>query len=402
MTTRRTSGRSSRFWRHTALRLGTICAFTLALATGGQHAETGADLLHEEFESGLAAWEISDPSAIFVVDSRDEDHGKVLEMRPGHAGLHALIRGSEAWGAYRIEGEVLFPTDEHNYLGFIYNYRRSTQRADLGSVYIKGNSSYIRVNPRRDWNPARNLYDEYRVKLENDDAIRIGEWHRFAAEVSGPVCHVYFGDMTTPKVTFEFFEHDSGHAGFKPRVVGGPVWIDNIRSTPIDGLSYDGPRLPAGIRYTPEQLITQWEVLGPFPGTRPMIERSVGPTDVIDDNGQKLRWRDFATDPRGAVVTGQVTEFLGSRTVAYFRTTIEVPEGKEAILEVSTIDDMALWLNGQFEGYANRDRYAWYDFRDGEDDRYAMLLLPAGKNRLLIRVRGGVYASGGFFARVRP
>ena len=41
----------------------------------------------------------------------DPGHGRVLELAPGGARLHALIRGSERWSAgqkgYRIEGEVL-------------------------------------------------------------------------------------------------------------------------------------------------------------------------------------------------------------------------------------------------------------------------------------------------------
>jgi hypothetical protein len=201
-------------------------------------------LFEDDFETGLSGWEVSDPAAITIVDSEDPDHGKVLRLAPAGARLHALIRGSEEWGAYRVEGEVLFPTDEHNYLGLIYHFREGGRRVDLGSLYIKGNGSYIRVNPRRDWNPARMLYEEYRTALTGQDAIVIGEWQRFAAEVAGPVCHLYVGDLTTPKVTFGLYEADSGRLGFKPRVVGGPVWLDNVRVTGIGRLSYSGPRLP--------------------------------------------------------------------------------------------------------------------------------------------------------------
>ncbi len=104
-------------------------------------------LFHDDFESGLGRWTISDPAAIGVIDSGDPDRGMVLRLRPAHSRLHALIRGSEGWGPYRLEGRVLFPTDEHNYLGLIYNYREVDGRVDLGSIYIKGNGSYIRVIP---------------------------------------------------------------------------------------------------------------------------------------------------------------------------------------------------------------------------------------------------------------
>jgi len=49
------------------------------------------------------------------------------------------------WGSYRVEGDVLFPDDRHNYLGIVYNYRESGGRADFGSLYLKGNGSYIRA-----------------------------------------------------------------------------------------------------------------------------------------------------------------------------------------------------------------------------------------------------------------
>jgi len=210
------------------LTLSALLAFTSFASYSMQGPET-REVFRESFESGMDRWDVSDPKAIAVFESGDPKHGKVLRMAPAHAKLHALIRGSETWDRFRIEGDVLFPDDVHNYLGFIYNFREGERRVDLGSIYIKGNGSYIRVNPRRDWNPARAMYEEFRAPLTGDDAIRIGQWQRFAAEVVGRSCHFYVGDMETPKVTFDYYEYDSGMAGFKPRVVGGPVWIDNIR-----------------------------------------------------------------------------------------------------------------------------------------------------------------------------
>ena len=82
----------------------------------------GRPLLADDFEGDLSAWETNDALAIAIVDSADPGHGGVLELNPGHSTLYAVIKGSESWPAYRIEGEVLFPTNEHNYLGFIYNF----------------------------------------------------------------------------------------------------------------------------------------------------------------------------------------------------------------------------------------------------------------------------------------
>jgi hypothetical protein len=368
-----------------------------------QQAEAGKVLFSDDFEGELEGWQISNAQAIAVSDTGEPGHGRVLKMAPAGAKLHALIRGSERWGRYRIEGEVLFPTDEHNYLGFIYNYREREGRVDLGSIYIKGNGSYIRVNPRRDWNPSRALYEEYRVPLEGDDAIRTGEWQRFAAEVVGRVCHFYVGDMRTPKVTFDFYEYDSGQAGFKPRVVGGPVWIDNLRVRGIAGLSYQGPRLPAGIEYRPQDLVTDWQVLGPLTRAFPEIEALPDPTSVpVSDEGETRQWRRFETDPRGAVLTGRVVDFLGSRTIAYFATTIHVGEDEGAALDLSSVDDFALWHDGVFEGYGYREFFAWHDFGRNPDHPASEYPLPlhAGVNHVMFRVRGGVYASGGFFVRV--
>lgn len=361
-----------------------------------------AELFRDDFESGLARWEVGDSLAIRTIESGDAAHGRVLLLSPAHARLAALIRGSESWPAYRIEGDVLFPTAEQNYLGLIYDYRDDGRRIDMGSLYIKGNGSYVRVNPRRDWNPARQLYDELRVTLRGADTIRIGEWRHFAAELEGGVCHFYVGDMTTPKVTFDFYEADSGKAGFKPRVVGGPVWLDNVRVTAIERLSWMGPRRPAGIAYAPETLVTDWEVLGPLSRALPRLEGDAAPSGAhFEDAGDRVGWKSFDTDPRGAVLTGRVTEFLGDRTVAYFRTTIRVPEGGRARLEFSSIDDLAVWINDRFEGYGSRGDVAWHDFgRNPDHPATDRVDLVAGANRVLIRIRGGQYATGGFFARV--
>ncbi len=238
-----------------------------ALAGQGGNSAAGDVLFQDDFESGLAGWDLSDAEAITLFKTEDPKHGYVLRLAPAGARLHALIRGSESWPAYRIEGDVLFPDDDHNYLGFVYNLTETPERVDLGSIYIKGNGSYIRVNPRRDWNPSRALYEEFHVPLTGTDAIVIGRWQHFAAEVIGRACHFYVGDMRTPKVTFDFLEVERGKVGFKPRVVGTPVWIDNISARSIEAFSYQGPPRPLGVHYAPESMVTDWQVLGPLTRT---------------------------------------------------------------------------------------------------------------------------------------
>jgi hypothetical protein len=89
--------------------------------------------------------------------------------------------------------------------------------------------------------------------------------------------------------------------------------------------------------------------------------------------------------------------------VGYFRTRVHVAEGEQAVLEFSALDDMAIWLDGRFEGYSYGDRNAWYDFGINPDHPPSpgtSLPLHPGDNHVLIRVRGGRYAAGAFFARV--
>jgi hypothetical protein len=360
-------------------------------------------LFEDGFEKGLGSWLVGDSAAIRIMDPGDPTHGRVLHMGPSSARLAAMIRGSERWGAYRIETDFRFPSNEHNYLGFIYNLQEAAGRVDLGSIYVKGNGSYLQVNPRRDWNPMRTVYPEYHVALEDDAAIRIGQWHRFAAEVVDNICHVYIDDMERPKLTFDLLDLDAGAVGFKPRVVGGPVWIDNVRAVPITELSYKGPAIPE-FPYRRDRMVTKWWVLPRLTRSFPDMERFIDPTTrAVDDRGVMNRWQLLPADPRGGVVTARHVDFLGDRTVAYFATTIEVPEGDRQILEISSADDLALWRNGTFVGYDSRDPYAWYDFGDNPDHPRSMgLPLLEGTNHVLVRVRGGIYATGGFFARVSP
>ncbi|MGD8329245.1 MAG: hypothetical protein PVJ49_07390, partial [Acidobacteriota bacterium] len=375
---------------------------TSTMTSEAPAAARGNLLFADDFENGTGGWEISNTHAMGIIDSDDARHGEVLRLAPADAQISALIRGSERWPAFRIEGDVLFPDDRNNYLGFIYDYVASPRRTDMGSIYIKGNGSYIRVNPRRDWNPARMLYEEYRTPLTGEDAIVIGEWQHFAAEVIGSVCHFYVGDMSVPKVTFDHYEGGAGRVGFKPRVVGGPVWLDNVRVVAIDAPSYTGAPRPAGMDHRSDELVTDWRALGPLSRIAVPVERAADPASVIVDvDGVARAFEPFVTDGRGAVVTGRVVEFLGSGTVAYFATRIVVPEGSSAELQLSTIDDLALWNNGVFKGYVLRDTFAWHDVgRNPDHPPTDSLSLEPGVHNVLVRVRGGAYASGGFFARL--
>lgn len=364
----------------------------------------------DDFEGTLSGWKLVGGHAIEIIESKDSTHGRVMAMQPDGI-VYALVKDSEQWGPVRIEGEVLFPTEGHNYLGLVYNYTRNASRTDFGEIYLKGNGSYLRINPWRDGNVSRLLYEEYKTPVRGDEAIIINKWHKFKAEIQGSMCHFYVGNMSIPKITFGLFEHASGLVGLKPRVVGDPVWVDNIQITSIKRLSYDGPELPR-IVYEPDSLVTEWEAIGPLKKPSTAIEWTSDPakSEIVTDD-TTYTWKPFQVDARGAVITGQVTEYVGERPVAYFRTIVESDREQKVVLHFSSVDEIAHWVNNRFEGFVYRDGYislpendwnAWYDFWKNPDHVGARITaqLKPGTNQLVIRVRNGQFASGGFFLRL--
>ncbi|MEZ4415444.1 MAG: hypothetical protein R3E10_06790 [Gemmatimonadota bacterium] len=350
-------------------------------------------LFADAFDAGLRGWTVYGVAAAHILDSGDPVHGNVLVLRP-NGDAHVLIRGSEAWGPVRVEADVLFPEDRNNYLGLLYNVTERDGRFDFGNIYIKGNDSYLQVNPHRDYNVSRTLYPEGHVALTGADQVVIGRWQRVAFEVSGRTCRVYVGDLETPKLTFSDLELDAGALGFQPRSVGGEVWLDNVRVVPLTDRSARGEDQPAG-RPHPPGLLTQWRVHGPLERTQ---------DDVARDPAVLSTWRPFDTDGRGAVVTGRVVDYHGPRTVAYFRTQVEAERAGPAVLHLATVDDLALWVNGRFHWFVAGESRAWPDFTT--EATHAGQQIPVelveGVNEIVLRVHGGVYATGGFFAALEP
>jgi hypothetical protein len=337
------------------------------------------------------------------VPSGDAEHGNVLSLETDALPVYALIRGSEEWRSVRIEGRMRFPDPGESYLGFIYRYVDDSRRIDFGSVYVKGNDGCAQANPHFDTNVGRALYPEMRVTLTGESEVRIGRWQSFALEVVGGVAHLYVGESSVPAMTVPFGAPSSGAFGFKPRNPGARVWIDDLRVVEIDGFSYAGPPRPP-VAYRPEELVTEWSLLGPLSTMHADVEAgSVGPADDILDDGRRVRWRPAPVDPRGALVTARATEYRGSRRVAYFRAEIPSTRTGPAVLEFSTTDALAIWLNGSFLGFAAAQDRAWWDAAPGSehDPVRAAVTLRRGSNELLVRVVGGTYASGGFFLRVR-
>jgi len=83
-------------------------------------------------------------------------------------------------------------------------------------------------------------------------------------------------------------------------------------------------------------------------------------------------------------------------------------EPRQAVLHFSSVDELAVWVNGRFQGYVYRQGYmddgdwnAWHDFwaNPDHDGRRVTVNLEAGKNHIVIRTYNGQFASGGFYAR---
>jgi hypothetical protein len=162
----------------------------LSLQPGTANPAQPETLFADDFESGLGRWEVLGDAGVSVRASRDAAHGNVLVLTPNGDDVAALIRGSERWSGVRLEGEMLFPTADHNYLGLLYNHTTRGARRDFGLVYVKGNESYLQLNPHRDLNVSRLIYPEFHFALEGAAAVTVGNWQRFRMEVLGRTAHV--------------------------------------------------------------------------------------------------------------------------------------------------------------------------------------------------------------------
>ncbi len=176
--------------------------------------------------------------------------------------------------------------------------------------------------------------------------------------------------------------------------------------TTINESHYQGDLIP-NIKYKPESLITHWEVIGPYNKPNSVIERNHSTNNSSPEDSPGLTWNRFTTDARGCIITGSVTEYNGENTVAYFRTSLNAHRDTVATLHFTTTDELALFLNGRDVGRVYRDGYvsktndwnAWYDFWENpeHEGRKVRIPLAKGENELIIRVRNGQFASGGFF-----
>ena len=381
----------------------------------------------DDFEKGLGKWDMVNADKIEIIDTNDPKHGKALCLYAGGEAVYALIKGSDGWTDIKVEGDVYFPWYTVAYMGLIYNYQVRGPRTDFGSVFILGPfgeginpyfknmwsrlesppdfmGNIIWVNHHRASNASRNIYGEYWVTLtDKTKAVKPGQWGHFKAEIVGPACHFYVTDMETPMITSNFFEFSSGRVGFKPRFAGAEVWIDNIKVTPLEELSYKGPSIPAGVTYKPEELLTHWKAVGPFSRRIREIETNgYQPDKSYPDRSQTYKWEPFESDPRGCIVTGKLTNRFSFQLFVYLYTEIEndSPAPKDVAFEFSTTNPLVLWVNNKQVGDISNQSYCWYDFREnpGHKGEKLKATLEPGKNRIMVLDMGGNYGGDGFYA----
>jgi hypothetical protein len=376
--------------------------------------------LSDDFESGLGQWEFFEKTTMErltngagIVDSKDKEHGKVLSLFPGQ--IIALIKGSENWSNFMIEGDVYFPNTPASLMGLVYNLNlvqrpnwnkdENRHRVEFGSVYIKCGGSYIRVNPHYDGTAGRALYDDYKTLLTGEASISITVWKHFKYEIFGDACHLYVDDMEKPKVTFYGYQYTSGRVGFRPRSSGTECWIDNIKVRTISKLSYNGQIVPENVFWEPGQLITDWEAIGPFKNRRADIEEAEAFIDrSYTEMSNVYKWTSFPTDHRGCVISGKICDFNPpERKLAYFRTIIHSDKNSKAKLGFSSRSDLLIFVNGKPIGKINKVKHIWPDFWKVKrhTPMEIEISLIEGINHIVILVDGGQYPGCGFYAHLQ-
>jgi len=90
------------------------------------------------------------------------------------------------------------------------------------------------------------------------------------------------------------------------RIVGDPVWIDNVTVSSIARLSYTAPDVP-NIVYETDSLLAD---IGSLARPAVEIERAADAEQShVRTDDETSSWRNFETDARSAVVTGKVVEY---------------------------------------------------------------------------------------------
>lgn len=370
------------------LKLYTLC---LPILIGFQPDTAAGDILFtEDFENSLNGWTLENAEQIQIVTEPGTDNS-VLELMPKSRDfVSAILEKGSDWENIRVEGRFLFPTDGDGYLGFIHNHQSNETRTDFGCIYVKSNGSYVRNSPHYDGNPSWRLYEDYRFNLEGERQIKVGTWYRFRLDVQGARASLYIDDMEQAVLSFDQTPTHKGAIGFEARPGRGePAWVDDVVISALPALALQAE--------APVQAEPTWEIYGP-------LEFQDEDLTVLPEFDESA-WRPFHPDPRGALLTGLVTQYRsGEKNTVYLRTYIEVAEGEDGPewLAVSTANRLDAWYRDYYRGTVAADRFIWQDFLTSRDHPGARLSLASvpGSNELIIRVHGQRFAGGGLYAEL--
>jgi hypothetical protein len=353
---------------------------------------------NEDFENGISRWEIESNELINII-TEPNTNNQLLQLKPkGKRGAfsHTIFKPSKDWNNYRVEGRFLFPTDGDGYLGFIYNYQKTDDRTDFGTIYIKSNGSYLRASPHYDGNPSWRLYEERRQNLNGEDKIQIGKWHQFRLDVIENSASLTIDNKAIADMEFELFHHIKGSFGLEARPgTGEPVWVDDLHFSKLNDAN---PSTKDEVSIKPSSF--QWQVQGPF---------SESENDGI--NLPKLpedKWRSINPDKRGLINTGVLTQTRsGDKNLLYLRAKFNVTEQalltqSPTWLAFSSANNLDVWFGRYYRGTVGSERFARIDFLTSPAHPGARLsIIPkVGENEIIIKVYGEKFAAGGFFAEL--
>lgn len=132
--------------------------------------------------------------------------------------------------------------------------------------------------------------------------------------------------------------------------------------------------------------LVDYEVLGPLPYDKLSVPLDypdfspMGPFATITREDMAYPWEPIrATGPRGTIVLQDRFQRLPNR-IAYLRTRVESPTGREAVLRVGSAADLEVWLNGE-RIHSHRGERA---YAAGQDE--ITVTLEPGENTLLFKV----------------
>src|SRR3989304_5710917 len=97
----------------------TFVFLVLLLFSGASYCQY---IFFDDFEKNLDNWKFADSSIARLFHTNDTGHKTVLRLTPNNSTDCILLKNSENWRGFQIEGEVLFPSDQHIYFGLVYNY----------------------------------------------------------------------------------------------------------------------------------------------------------------------------------------------------------------------------------------------------------------------------------------